>query len=117
MRSRWVECSFFVPLRRDANLADGELHSTLAWTWLHDELDRIFGGLTEAPGIYRGAYIDPDTKAKVKDWSRRYIVALESKDVRKLRRLLAQACSVFEQKCIYLSVAGHVEFIQNRERS
>jgi hypothetical protein len=37
-------------------------------------------------------------------------------DVRKLRSLLRKACGVFQQKCIYLSVAGYVEFVEGRRR-
>lgn len=61
-----IECSFFVPIRRDINLSDGELHSTELWEWLDDEL----------------------------------------------RTLLSVACVKFQQKCIYLSTAGQVEFIE-----
>jgi hypothetical protein len=44
--------------------------------------------------------------------SRRYIVALRREAVGELRALLREACRVFEQKSIYLSVAGYVEFVE-----
>ncbi len=111
MSTPWQECAFLIPLRRDANLSDGELHSTEAWEWLDDELFVKFDGVTMAPGIYMGAYRDPDTGERVNDESRRFIVALPGERVEELKSLLRSACEVFQQKCIYLSVAGTVELI------
>jgi hypothetical protein len=107
-----VECSFLIPTRRDRNLSDGDLHATDAWEWLDDELYARFGGRTIAPGLYEGFYQDPDTKQRVPDQSRKYIVAVAPFVVDDLRVLLRAACGVFQQKCIYLSVAGQVEFVE-----
>jgi hypothetical protein len=107
-----IECAFFVPIHRDKNLSDGELHSTKAWRWLEDELDFECGAFTLAPGLYQGCYRDPDTKERVDDESRRYIVAIPNSAVGRLRALLARVCVKFQQKCIYLSVGSQVEFIE-----
>jgi len=107
-----VECSFLIPIRRDRNLSDGELHATDAWAWLDDELYVRFGGRTIAPGLYEGFYPDPDTKQRVDDQSRKFIVAVAHAGVDELRGLLRLACGVFQQKCIYLAVAGQVEFVE-----
>jgi hypothetical protein len=106
------ECSFLVPIRRDANLADGALHHLRLWDWLSDELHDRFGGATRAPGHYAGFYTDPDTGQRVDDLSRKYTVAVPENDVGRLRSFLSGICVVFQQKCIYLSVAGKVEFIE-----
>jgi hypothetical protein len=45
------------------------------------------------------------------DSSRKFIVALPRRRLRELRALLVEACGVFQQKCIYLSVGGTVEFV------
>jgi hypothetical protein len=37
--------------------------------------------------------------------------AIPTRVIEELRNVLRQACTVFQQKCVYLSVAGHVEFI------
>lgn len=113
-----VECAFFVPLRRDAILADGELHSSEMWEWLDDELYAQFGGRTVAPGFYEGFYSDPDTHQKVTDKSRKYIVAVQREATDQLRSLLGKACGMFQQKCMYLSIAGQVEFVgaENHEK-
>jgi hypothetical protein len=111
VKQRILECAFFVPIRRDANLSDGDLHSAEAWEWLDVELFLRFRGGTEAPGLYKGFYEDPDTHMRVPDESRKFIVAVGSSDVKELRRFLAEAKSVFQQKCIYLSIAGEVEFV------
>lgn len=112
IREALVECSFLIPIRRDANLSDGAVHSPEAWGWLGDELFTQFHGRTLAPGLYEGSYQDPDTKQRVSDEARRYIVAVPNSSVDQLRGLLARACVVFQQKCIYLSVAGQVEFVE-----
>ena len=108
---RLLECSFLIPVRRDRNLSDARLHSTRAWAWLERSLCE-FGGATRDTGLYEGWYVDPDTGQPVKDRSRRYLVALPRRKVGRLRGLLREACHVFRQKCIYLSVAGCVEFVE-----
>ncbi|MFN0017179.1 MAG: hypothetical protein ACKVP0_02905 [Pirellulaceae bacterium] len=113
--STFIECSFLIPLRRDAELSDGELHPVEAWEWLRDELYSQFGGQTLAPGLYQGFYQDPDTGLQVHDESYRFIVAVSDDIVPDLRQLLQAACVMFAQKCIYLSRAGIVEFIQVEE--
>src|SRR3954462_1312158 len=108
----FIECSFLIPLRRDAVLSDGELHPVESWEWLRDELYSQFGGQTLAPGLYQGFYQDPDTGEQVHDESYRFIVAVSEVKVSDLRRLLQAACVMFAQKCIFLSRAGVVEFIK-----
>jgi hypothetical protein len=107
----FVECSFLIPIVRDANLSDGELHSTTAWELLTDELWDRFGGATIAPGFYEGFYRDPDTGDRVSDKSRKYIVALTEDQIPELKRFLSDICSVFCQKCIYFNISGRVEFV------
>ena len=109
---RFVECTFFIPVCRDAHLSDGQLHDPFTLEWLRRELWTLFGGGTVAPGLYDGFYTDPETGEQVSDQSHKYIVAIERRDLRALRRLLSECCVVFEQKVIYLSVAGSVEFIE-----
>lgn len=107
-----VECSFLIPVLRDSALSDGRGHSSEQWDWLSDELWVRFGGATESPGMYVGFYADPDTGEKVTDESRRFTVAVSQSRLRDVRDLMREACSIFCQKCIYLSVAGKVEFIE-----
>ena len=52
VRSSIVECSFLIPVYRDANLSDGRLHLYEAWEWLDDKLFEVFGGRTLAPGLH-----------------------------------------------------------------
>lgn len=106
-----LECAFLIPIRRDVNLSDGDLHATDAWEWLDDELFERFDGRTIAPGLYEGFYRDPDTEERIPDESRKYIVAVSQSEIDKLRELLTAAKVVFQQKCLYLSVAGEVEFV------
>ena len=110
-RKPLLECSFLVPVRRDRNLSDGQPHGRKAWKWLETSLCE-FGGASRATGLYEGWYVDPDTKEPVTDQSRRYVVAVARAKLGRLRALLGEACEVFQQKCIYLSVAGQVEFVK-----
>jgi hypothetical protein len=86
--------------------------ATKVWRWLDAELFLRFGGRTVAPGFYQGFYADPDTGEKVADESRKFIVAVPHSQVSQLRSLLIEACGQFQQKCIYLSIAGNVEFVE-----
>jgi len=106
-----LECSFLIPVRRDRNLSDGKPHPPKTWFWLEDEL-LAFSGATRAPNAYQGWYLDADTGERVRDRSRKYFVAVPRGRIPELRGLLRQACSKFRQKCIYLSVAGQVEFVE-----
>jgi hypothetical protein len=107
-----IECNFLVPIRRDENVSDGGEHERWLWTWLDAELYRRFGGGTEAPGLYRGFYIDPDTNERVNDRCRKFFIALPEDEVDELRQLLRGVCFLFEQKCIYLNVGSRVEFVK-----
>jgi hypothetical protein len=109
-----IECAFLIPVRRDAILSDGEAHDRKLWDWLTDELFNRFHGWTAAPGSYHGYYEDPDTHQRVADESYKYIIAVEEARLPELRQLLSAACVFFQQKAIYLSIAGHVEFIERR---
>jgi hypothetical protein len=110
-RKALVECTFLIPIRRDKILSDGKLHTVIAWNWLHAQLYE-FGGATRATELYEGWYIDPDTGERIRDLSRKYVVALPKRKVSRLQSLLRAVCVVFHQKSIYLSVAGRVEFIE-----
>lgn len=109
---RILECTFLLPLRRDRSLSDGRRQKPAVWEWLDHELFRQFGGATVAPGKYAGFYTDPDTGDKVTDQCYKYIAAIPEEELPNLRDLLRQVCGRFAQKCVYLSVAGEVEFIR-----
>jgi hypothetical protein len=111
---RVLECSFLIPIRRDANLGDGGEHDPEFWNWLDGELFERFEGVTYAPLLYYGSYVDPATGERVSDESFKFTVAIEEARIEELRKLLTAACVLFQQKCIYLSVAGQVEFVQAR---
>lgn len=71
-----------------------------------------FEGGTTALELYEGWYHDPDTGKRVTDRSRRFWMAVGADRIGQLRSVLKEACLVFFQKCIYLSVAGQVEFVR-----
>jgi hypothetical protein len=110
-----VECSFLIPLTRDAVGSDGRPHPPLVWEWLDHQLFSKCSGLTMAPGEYSGSYIDPEQQVRVDDQSRRFIVALPRRELEQLRSILRDACYLFAQKSLYLSVGGKVEFPTGKE--
>lgn len=112
VRDPLLECRFLIPVRRDTNLSDGAERDSAAWQWLRRELFALFEGATRDTGLHEGFYKDPDTETQVTDKSFRYTVAVAKERADELRQLLSLACLVFQQKCIYLSVAGHVEFVE-----
>jgi hypothetical protein len=112
VQSPLLECSFLIPTNRDVKLSDGRAHERWLWTWLDAELYRRFGGGTQSEGFYQGFYIDPDTNEKVTDRCLKFFVALTEDQVEELRLLLRGVCFLFEQKCIYLNVAGRVDFVK-----
>lgn len=61
-----------------------------------------------------GEYVDEAAKKVVGDLSRRYIVAIPRSKLEGLRQLLRKAANTFDQKAMYLSVAGEVEFVTAR---
>ena len=107
-----VQCEFLIPICRDAELSDGQVHHPEDWEWLREELFLRFDGATVALGFYSEFYRDPDTHQRVDDESRKYFVAVPEKKLGQLRTLLSEACVPFQQKCIYLSIAGRVEFVE-----
>ena len=111
---RLWECSFLIPVLRDKDLSDGKPHRRPAWKWLDNQLMKFEGG-TRSLELYEGWYPDPDSGRRVTDRSRRFWVALPAQGVKRLRVVLAEACRVFHQKCIYLSIAGRVEFVRRAD--
>ena len=106
-----LECSFLIPDRRDPVSSDGKPHRRKSWVWLEEKL-WLFGGMTRSLGFHQGGYVDPDMGERVPDRSRKYSVAIPRARLGELRELLGKACGQFHQKCIYLNVAGHVEFVE-----
>jgi hypothetical protein len=110
-RKRLLEWAFLIPVRRDRNLSNGRPHRQATWNWLEASLAE-FGGATRDTAPQEGWYLDRDSGERVPDTSRRYYVAVAPKQLARLRAVLRQACVEFHQKCIYLSVAGAVEFVR-----
>jgi hypothetical protein len=107
-----LECQFLIPLRRDRDISDGELHDRTVWRWLEDELFDHFDGYGKARESHDGAWRSRLTGKRTRDVSRRFFVALPKKRLNELRAILRQACIRFAQQCIYLSIAGIVEFVE-----
>jgi hypothetical protein len=112
---RRVQCEFFVPIVRDS---DKKPHQPVAWNLLVNEVRRLFpAGHSGPETFYRGdslvpgEYEESPATQPVQDISRRYILAISEAKVNDLRLLLRMAAHTFDQKAIYLSVAGSVEFV------
>ncbi len=118
MPEKLLECAFLIPLVRDS---DRQPHEALAWKLLQDALFDLCGGYTGAETMCRlassvsGAYEEDGTSRRVEDQSLRYLVAVPKSRLAELRKLLRRAANTFDQKSVYLSVAGYVEFVNRRE--
>lgn len=105
---------FLVPLVRDS---DRKPHPPVLWRLLQDALIERFGAMTgpEAVLYYRnaepvpGAWSARQAEAPVEDLSRKYTVAIAADQVEELRDLLRRAGNSFDQRVMYLEVAGYAE--------
>lgn len=112
-------CVFLIPVVRDS---DRKPHPPVLWRLLQDALARIFGAVTgpEAVLYYRrretvpGVWSADEGQAPVEDLSRRYTVAIAADQVDNLRALLRRAGNSFDQRTIYLEVAGYAELLEVR---
>ena len=118
VEERLVECSFLLPIVRDSDRAP---HPPIVWRLLQDAIRATFPQGHSGPELlYRdvesvpGEYVEDATKRIVRDERRRYTIAISRSKLEDLRRLLRSVANTFDQKAIYLSVAGEVEFVMPR---
>lgn len=109
---KFIQTSFFIPLYEDNDIGNGRLHPSTRWTQYQKNLYVNFGAWTLAPGYYKGSYKDPDTGLEVVDLSRKYILAVPKKELRRLKDFLKEEGVIFRQKYIYFEAAGKVELLK-----
>ena len=119
MDERLAECAFLIPIVRNS---DKQRHQPVAWTLLGKDIRRVFSAGHSGPEtFYRGdallpgEYEDNPGEPPIPDESRRYLLAIPANKVDDLRQRLRKAANTFEQKAIYLSVKGDVEFVTASE--
>jgi len=112
-----VECTFLIPILRDSE--PRRPHAPLAWKTFEDALRRTSPSGHQGPEtVFRvaelvpGEYLDDGPRRRTADENRRYIVALPKERVRDLRAFLRKAANTFDQRTIYLSIRGKVEFVK-----
>ena len=109
-------CVFLIPVVRDS---DRIPHSPLTWRLLQDALIRTFGGSTgpedvlyyRSRGAIPGTWAPGGSEAPIEDRSRKYTLAIPADRVEDLRALLRRAGRSFDQRVIYLEVAGYAELV------
>jgi hypothetical protein len=111
-KAKLSECQFLIPACRDTEISDGEIHEPHAWRWLQRELVERFDGWGKTSESFEGAWRSGLSGNISHDESKRYFVAIPKQRVNELRKILQVACVEFAQQCIYLSVAGMVEFVE-----
>lgn len=109
---KFVQTSFLIPLHEDKYIGNGRLHPATRWTQFQGKLYTTFDAWGLAPGCYKGSYKNPDTGLEVSDLSRKYILAVPKRDLKKLKILLKKEGVIFRQKYIYFEAAGKVELLE-----
>jgi hypothetical protein len=109
---KFLECQFLIPVCRDAEIADGETHELESWQWLENQLLAQFSGWSKASELFQGAWRSSASGKVTHDTSIRYFAAVHKSKLNDLRGILKLACIEFGKQCIYLSVAGVVEFVE-----
>jgi hypothetical protein len=112
-------CVFLVPVVRDS---DRKPHPPVLWRVLQDTLIRRFGAVTGPESVlyYRktepvpGMWFPGEGEEPVEDLSRKYTVAITARQVNELRALLRRAGNSFDQRVMYLEVAGYAELLEVR---
>lgn len=110
-------CVFLVPLARDS---DRQPHAPILWRLLQDGLLRLFGGFTGPDTVLyyrhrepaRGIWSPAVGEMPVEDLSRKYVVAVPQERIDELRALLRRVGNSFDQRAIYLEVAGYAELLE-----
>lgn len=111
-KTKLIQTSFFIPLYEDKDVGNGGLHPATRWIQFQSKLYVDFGAWTLAPGNYKGNYKDPESGLEVVDLSRKYILAVPIKGLRRLKDFLKVEGIIFRQKYIYFEVAGKVELLK-----
>lgn len=112
-------CVFLIPVVRDS---DRKPHPPVLWRLLQDVLIKKFGAATgpETVLYYRGSEPAPgawspgEGEEPIEDMSRKYSVAILEHQVDELRDLLRRAGNSFDQRVMYLEVAGYAELLNVR---
>ena len=110
---------FLIPIVRDS---DRKPHPPVLWRLLQDALLARFDGVTgpETVLYYRppeplpGAWSPGEGEAPVEDQSRKYTAAIPAAQVDDLRALLRRVGNSFDQRVMYLEVAGYAELLEVR---
>ncbi len=61
-----------------------------------------------------GEWVQGQSGKVIEDESRKYHVAVPKDQVKRLRGILRKVANSFDQECIFLSVAGLVEYVERR---
>lgn len=117
MQERRPVCAFLVPVVRDS---DRRPHSVPLWPILQDALVDLFGAVSgpETVLLHRrlklvhGVWRSDREGDLVEDRSRRYSIAIPEDRVDELRALLRRVGNSFDQRVMYLEVAGYAELLE-----
>ena len=108
--------------RKSPRGPDRKPHPPVLWRLLQDALFSTFSAVTgpETVAYYRnpvpvrGGWSPGAGRESVEDLSRKYTVAVPEDRVDELRAILRRAGNSFDQRVMYLEVAGYAELLDVR---
>jgi len=106
-----LECSFMLSIHSDDDLAEDAEPESKACQWLEAKLLSLFKGVKVYRDSTSGLYLVPHSNQSVAGKFCRYTVPVQKRRLDEMRRILIDLCDAFDQESIYLSIAGHVEFV------
>ena len=107
-----IQTSFLIPISEDKDFGEGEIHLDWKWSYLESELYEKFGGWTMANNLLRGGWVNPKSKERIEDISRKYFVDIKRKDFSKLVSLIGIFTGIFKQNCIRLECDRKVQYVE-----
>lgn len=110
--SHLLECSFLIPVARSDGASDKCRQNQAGQDWLIQSLVDCFDRVYRSSALYDGVTGRSEPTKLASSRFQLFFVPVSNRRLDELRRVLHEACAVFDAEEIYLSIAGAVEYIR-----